>query len=402
MVPQNLEALGENRLFDCNGYEPLSAYGPDRIAFQTLSDVASTAGDEIATIDTVEITDVDVLVLVDINYQYLHQALRADDTPALVYIMREPPSVIGENTARRLHRLAPAFDAIFTWNPAIAGAGEKFFEYEIPQYLETAKPSGEQYPFEDKTLLTNVSSRKYSKHPDELYSAREEVLSHFDDEHPQSLSMYGQYWNQKPRPGDIYHHGVLSPRQYQSYEGLAASKAEVFRKHKFALCFENMTGIDGYLTEKIFDCFRAGTVPVYWGATDVDETVPQEAYIDYRSFGSPSSLYKYLSSMGKDAHRRIVKAGRQFVQSPPEKILPERYANHIYGNLPDEHTASPPRELRDVIADRAELERTEMGSPERGWTAYSRELIGRLVSRPSLYARHPDVIVNSLRNRVRD
>ena len=50
------------------------------------------------------------------------------------------------------------------------------------------------------------------------------------------------------------------------YRGIATSKAEVLGKYTFALCFENQI-LKGWITEKIFDCFFAGTIPILRGGT---------------------------------------------------------------------------------------------------------------------------------------
>ena len=63
------------------------------------------------------------------------------------------------------------------------------------------------------------------------------------------------------------------------YRGFARSKAEALSKYKFSLCFENSI-LKGWTTEKIFDCFFPGTVPVYWGAPDVQDYIPTDCYID--------------------------------------------------------------------------------------------------------------------------
>ena len=53
-----------------------------------------------------------------------------------------------------------------------------------------------------------------------------------------------------------------------SWRGPARSKSETLGRYTFALCFENMV-LKGWITEKIFDCFYSGTVPIYLGAPDL-------------------------------------------------------------------------------------------------------------------------------------
>ena len=47
-----------------------------------------------------------------------------------------------------------------------------------------------------------------------------------------------------------------------------ANKHEWLQNYKFNLCFENAS-FPGYLTEKLFDAYNAGCVPIYWGDTSL-------------------------------------------------------------------------------------------------------------------------------------
>ena len=46
------------------------------------------------------------------------------------------------------------------------------------------------------------------------------------------------------------------------------NKIEWLKSYKFNLCFENSSQ-PGYLTEKLFDAFMSGCVPIYWGDTSL-------------------------------------------------------------------------------------------------------------------------------------
>jgi alpha-1,4-fucosyltransferase len=48
-------------------------------------------------------------------------------------------------------------------------------------------------------------------------------------------------------------------------EGWEKDKHHVSQMHKFCIAMENNLG-DDYVTEKVWDCLRAGAVPVYYGA----------------------------------------------------------------------------------------------------------------------------------------
>jgi hypothetical protein len=85
--------------------------------------------------------------------------------------------------------------------------------------------------------------------------------------------------------------------------------------YKFALCFENVA-YPGYVTEKIIDCLVAGAIPLYLGAPDITDFVPQEAFIDIRNFNSLQQLNEYLKNLDKETAMKIINAGRNFLNSP--------------------------------------------------------------------------------------
>jgi hypothetical protein len=51
------------------------------------------------------------------------------------------------------------------------------------------------------------------------------------------------------------------------------AKLEVIRRYKFYLAFENSNSVD-YVSEKMFQALYMGVVPIYMGAPNVDEFLP--------------------------------------------------------------------------------------------------------------------------------
>lgn len=74
------------------------------------------------------------------------------------------------------------------------------------------------------------------------------------------------------------------------------TKIETIARHKFCFVMENSIEAD-YVTEKIYDAFLAGTVPIYLGAPNVDKFVPENSYIDASAFASASDLAAYLQHL---------------------------------------------------------------------------------------------------------
>lgn len=77
------------------------------------------------------------------------------------------------------------------------------------------------------------------------------------------------------------------------------SKIATSRAYRFTIAFENACSED-YVTEKFFDPFWAGSVPVYLGAPNVADFAPGEhCYIDAIDY-SPRELADYLNTLVAD------------------------------------------------------------------------------------------------------
>ncbi|WP_435186707.1 glycosyltransferase family 10 domain-containing protein [Halobellus sp. EA9] len=334
IIPQSPSLLnGELFNYDSSckvGTDAKSGF-PDHIGYSMLREKFRDDGDELYTIDNVNIYSVDICIFIDMNYWYLSQILQMESPPTLVYIMREPPSVDPLNAIRNILRIAPLFDVVFTWNDTLEEISEKFIGYNWPQHIQPVHTDKES--FQEQTLLTTVSSRRYSTHPNELYTAREEVIQYFDEHHPERFSLFGRFWNKQPTIGDIVVHHKFKTDTYQTYNGEIDDKSDAYTSHQFALAFENITGIEGCITEKIFDCLRGGAVPVYWGANNIEEYVPKDCFIDYRNFQSPEALFERLDSVTAEEYNRYRSAGKDFLEERGEEFSPECFAETIYENI---------------------------------------------------------------------
>ncbi len=102
------------------------------------------------------------------------------------------------------------------------------------------------------------------------------------------------------------------------YKGKCASKFEVLQNYEFCLCFENMR-MDGYITEKIFDCLYAGTIPLYMGAPDILNYIPEDVFVDCRNYSTWIEMWQDIASMPSDKIDNMRKAGRNFLKSEMAK-----------------------------------------------------------------------------------
>ena len=122
------------------------------------------------------------------------------------------------------------------------------------------------------------------------------------------------------------------------YKGATASKARTLGQYKFAICFENSV-LKGWITEKIFDCFFAGTVPVYWGAPDIATRIPRDCFIDMRDFRDYSELRKFLKSLSDRDIDRYRKAARDFLESGGFRPFTKQAFADIFARIIEEDAA---------------------------------------------------------------
>jgi hypothetical protein len=104
-------------------------------------------------------------------------------------------------------------------------------------------------------------------------------------------------------------------KYYLSYCGTVVRKKPVLERYKFAICYENVRDVPGYITEKIFDCFFAGCIPIYLGADNISDYIPPECFIDKRNFMTYEKLYDYLISIDETTFCRYLNNIENYLRS---------------------------------------------------------------------------------------
>jgi hypothetical protein len=263
------------------------------------------------TIDIADFKEAGCILFYDFNVRLILKAFLAGKST--IYIQLEPPCVYPFHQPKVLRKLQSIFTAVITWDDGLVDGG-RFIKYHIPMpYPRQNTPAVD---FNDKKLLTNISGNKSSFHKDELYSKRVEAIRYFEANAPDGFDLYGFGWD---------------GAEYPSYRGTVANKNETLRNYRFTLCYENMTNIDGYISEKIFDAFYAGCVPIYWGADNIADYVDPRCYIDKRDFGSYGELHDYLRDMSEDEYNARLHAIAEYLASDSYKpFLPEGFAQTLF------------------------------------------------------------------------
>jgi hypothetical protein len=94
---------------------------------------------------------------------------------------------------------------------------------------------------------------------------------------------------------DISYYPSLNTKScYNSIEFL-----EVLNKYKFITCFENSSS-NGYITEKIFNCFFAKTIPIYYGAPDIENFINKDSFIRIQSVNDFEKAYELIKELNEN------------------------------------------------------------------------------------------------------
>lgn len=201
----------------------------------------------------------------------------------------------------------------------------------------------------DRAFLCMINAAKLPRlYHAELYTARLEAVEFFH--RFGEIDLYGKGWDRMPhRVGKTWvpwtarllYRALWEAKQRRwpdpvyaattaAWRGTVASKAETLGRYTFAICFENMV-LEGWITEKIFDCFYAGCVPVYWGAPDVTQWIPAEAFIDMRQFRDFAELRTFLHDLRPADVSRYREAARSFIESPAyDRFKPAAFAETVW------------------------------------------------------------------------
>ncbi|WP_298614851.1 glycosyltransferase family 10 [uncultured Thermosynechococcus sp.] len=248
-----------------------------------------------------------------LNVQFPHS-----DAPKFV-ILTEHPLIHPANGQKCLLQ---RYQTVFTWNPDITIKQAQ--RIQLPHPLKVT--GGVDGYGERSQLVVLINSNKalawWAPHRD-LYRERVRAIRWFERYAPQDFALYGYGWDRSARQpvvGGIIH--ALEKRRFRrpsppfpSWRGVAPTKAEVLRQSRFSIVYENAI-FRGYVTEKIFDAFCAGNVPIYWGAPDITEYIPKACFIDRRDFSSYKSLYNFLKTMSEETYRGYQQGIWDFLHSP--------------------------------------------------------------------------------------
>jgi hypothetical protein len=186
--------------------------------------------------------------------------------------------------------------------------GKKYRKFYYPQPVLSMIE--DRVPFAQKKLCTLISCNKNSLHPLELYSQRLGAINYFEQNASKDFDFYGVGWD---------------ARFFSTYKGLVDHKVPYLKQYKFSICYENMRNNGGYITEKIFDSFVAGCVPVYLGAANIAAYIPSNCYIARETFATLDELYYFLKTMPEEQYNEYLQNICNFFASDAALVFSIEY-----------------------------------------------------------------------------
>ena len=244
-----------------------------------------------------------------------------------VYINYEPITGHAKNhDAEGMKNLSYIFNKIVTFDDDIVD-GKKFIKGNIANFFSSEIPYKndfkkrrfltmitnntnvnsmiEQLNFKNKTHYYNttniVDDLEHS-----IYRERENAVKYFAEKCPDDFDLYGELW---PDEFSNVLKGKISRKEKQS----------VLANYKFAISYDSYTNQNGYISEKIFDCFMSKVVPIYMGADNVNDYIPKGCFINKKDFDTYDDLYNYLISMDEKTYNKYIINIEKYLKSDKYK-----------------------------------------------------------------------------------
>ena len=265
--------------------------------------------------------------------------LRKDIKFCSIYLFEPPIKVLNklDDLNYRIDVLAKLFNKVYLTCPITSinkvykiNLESKSHLFSYPQSYNSILKK--HWKIQDKKFLVMVNSFRYSRLDKfEYYSERNKALSYFLQRN--LIDFYGNDWEDL---GSRFYFNIIKSLlwsiKWGSFSRLknmmflftvrkklidvkpSYDKYSILAEYKFALCYESM-GLEGFITEKIFDCFFAGTIPIYLGAPDITNYIPENTFIDKRKFKNYDDLLFYLSNMNDLEYEKIRSNIQNFINS---------------------------------------------------------------------------------------
>lgn len=241
-------------------------------------------------------------------------------------VVIEPPILIKEN--HKIKRL-DEFDKVFTWNDDLVN-NKNIYKYQLSHdFLFIENPSI-KYP----RGYCMITSNKKSNKKNENYSFRNEIIKYYESSN-EKFDLFGNGW-EKHTSSNRYINYIfknLKARPPMSYEGSIVNKHLAASNYDFQFAIENSKNINGYISEKLFDCFLSGNVPIYSGAKNILKYIPKETFINLDKFDSLQKAHDFISSLDQKKIEKIKQNGYEFITGEKAMQFTPKYNAKLIADI---------------------------------------------------------------------
>ena len=204
------------------------------------------------------------------------------------------------------------YETYITWNPKFA----KMLKQVVP-FTKVIEVKGsvfcnhyvqlQNWPeYEDRISGVCIMNKLYQMHGEgEITLLREDATI--------TLPNYGMIthvFSPTPWGGECYQGNIETPIHHSHKLQL-----NTMSWYKFMLCFESTyheLWSYGFMTERLFNAFKAKVVPIYFGCYNIGEYVPHTLYIDYRDFKDMDELAYFLTNFPKEKWIEMTEAAYEW------------------------------------------------------------------------------------------
>jgi hypothetical protein len=110
-------------------------------------------------------------------------------------------------------------------------------------------------------------------------------------------------------------------RNFDKYKSI-----DYYQNHVFTVIIEN-TDAEGYVSEKIYSAFSAGSIPIYYGNNNAFTNIPHGLYVDLKKFKTSIELQQFIDGISVTA----ISTMREAIYDQRESIL-QKVSQHAYAD----------------------------------------------------------------------
>lgn len=162
--------------------------------------------------------------------------------------------------------------------------------FSADDVLEKAQNSLRQWPLSSRENAIGFVSRNSREFRNEMAKKLQKAIT---------LNSYGSVLNNHPWP-----------------DGKSNDKLNALKRNRFCLAVENHLDDPEYITEKLWDCYKSASIPIYYGNLG-KAVVPPNSYINVTYFDSIEDLGQFLAALTEEDLAPYL----DWVTNPPIEFL---------------------------------------------------------------------------------